>query len=324
MKMFVKEFGTICRKIFKKHGFNDEETDVCTEEIVEAQCKRRLSHGAAIIPEILEWKKEKAKPIEIVKDTQISAYIIGNNNIGAVVAKRAMDIAIEKAKKNQIGIVGVNNKFPFILAGYNPRRAANQGLIGMNWSVAFTKVAPWGSADPIIGTNPISIAIPSNDGPIVLDMATTEIAAAEIRRCKKLGLKIPENVAISKDGKPTTDPQEAIEGAMLPFGGYKGSGLGIVIELLGGAFVGAKVGKSTPGNRGMVFVAMVCDLFVPKDKFLDDVTKFVNEVNNSRLKPSFKEVMLPGQRADKLLKQAKEKGIEIEDKVYEELKKLAQ
>ena len=324
MKMSVGEFADLCRRVFRKHGFNEEETEVCTEEIVEAQCRGRLSHGAAIIPEILEWKKDKIGDIEIVNETPISAYIIGNNNIGAVVAKRAMDIAIEKAIKNLIGIVGVNNKYPFILAGYNPQRAADKGLIGINWSVAFSKVAPWGSADPIIGTNPIGIAVPSNNGAVVLDMAITEIAAAEIRRCKKLGLKIPENVALSKDGIPTTDPQEAIEGAMLPFGGYKGSGLGIIIELLGGAFVGAKVGKVTPGNRGMIFVAMKCDLFVPKDKFLVDVSKFVEEVNNSRMRSGFKEVLVPGQRANKLLKHAKEKGIEIEDKIYEELKRLAE
>lgn len=188
MRVSVEEFADLCREIFRKHGFNEEETEVCTEEIVDAQCRGRLSHGAAIIPEIIEWMKEKDGPIEIVKETPISAYIVGNNNIGAVVAKQVMDIAIEKAKKNHIGIVGVNNKFPFILAGYNPRRAAAQGLIGINWSVAFSKVALWGSAEPIIGTKPLSIAIPSNDGAIVLDMAITEIAAAEIRRCKKLNL----------------------------------------------------------------------------------------------------------------------------------------
>lgn len=324
MKISVEEFTELCRKIFRNHGFSEEETEVCTEEIVEAQCRGRLSHGATIIPEVLEWKKEKTGSIEIVRESPISAYIIGNNNMGPVVAKRAMDIAIEKAIKNLIGIVGVNNKYPFILAGYNPRRAAGKGLIGINWSVAFSKVAPWGGADPIIGTNPIGIAVPSNNGSVVLDMAITEIAAAEIRRCKKLGLEIPKNVALSKDGILTTDPQEAIEGAMLPFGGYKGSGLGIIIELLGGAFVGAKVGKSTPGNRGMVFIAMKCNLFIPKDKFLVDVSKFVEEVNNSRIRSGFEEVLVPGQRANKLLRRSKEKGIEIEDKIYDELKRLAE
>lgn len=110
---------------------------------------------------------------------------------------------------------------------------------------------------------------------------------------------------------------------MLPFGGYKGSGLGIIIELLGGAFVGAKVGQSVPGNRGMVFVAMQCDLFVSKDKFLSDVSKFILEVNNSRVRPGFKEVILPGERAYRSLLKAKEEGIEIEDLIYEELMRLA-
>lgn len=325
MRMSMQEFANLCRMIFRKHGFNDEETAVCTEEIVEAQCRGRVSHGAAIIPEILEWKRDiPLGPVEIIKETPTSAFIQGNNNMGPVVAKKGMDLAIEKAESNGIGIVGVNNKFPFILAGYNPRRAALKGLVGTNWSVAFSKVAPWGSSDRILGTNPLSVAIPTGNGPIVLDMATTKIAAAEIRRCNKLGIEISEDVAISTEGLPTTDPKEALEGAMLPFGSYKGSGLAIIIELLGGALVGAKVGRSVSGNRGMVFLALRTDLFVTKEKFLKDVSRFVADVKNSRVRPGFKEVLLPGERADRLLAQAKNEGIEIEEKIYEELKKLAE
>ena len=321
-RMPVKEFAELCRKILKKHEFSDEEVDVCTEEIVEGQCRGRQSHGAAIIREVLEWKKDTAGTIEIRNESAVSAHIIGNNNIGPVVAQQAMDLAIAKALSNEIGIVGVDNKTSFILAGYNPRRAALQGLIGVNWTVAFSKAAPYGSADPIIGTNPIGIAIPSKDGPIVLDIAITEIAAAEIRRCNRLGIPLPEGVAISKEGHPTTDPKDALEGAMLPFGGYKGSGLGIIIELLGGPFVGAKAGKSVPGNRGMVFLAMQSDMFVPKDKFLTQVSTFVSELKHSRLREGFEETLLPGERADKLLTKSYNEGIEIDDRIYEELKKL--
>lgn len=326
MRMSVEEFADLCRKIYRKRDFNEEEIEVCTEEIVEAQCTGRLSHGAALIPQLqlLGSKKEIAGPIEIVKETPISAYIMGNNNIGPVVAKRAMDVAIEKAKKNQIGIVGVNNRFPFILAGYNPLRAANQGLIGINWYAAPPRVAPWGSADPLVGTNPIGVAIPSENGPIVLDMATSAIPATEIMRSKKLGLKIPEGVAISKDGTPTTDPEEALEGAILPFGGYKGSGLGIIIQLLGGAFVGAEVGRSVRIKIGMIFVAMQCALFASREAFLADVSVFISEVRNSRVRPGFREVLLPGEPEDRLRLKARQGGVEIEDSLYEELRRLSQ
>ena len=324
MLLSVKEFDGLCREIFRKHGFTDEEVDVTTEEIVDAQLRGRSSHGAAIVPEIVEWKAEKAGSIDIVVESPISAYINGNNNIGTIVSKRAMDIAINKAEKSKIGIVGVNNKFPFITAGFNPRRAALRGLIGANLSVAASKVAPWGSADPILGTNPLGVAVPSNNGPIVLDMATTEIAAAEIRRCQKLGLSIPDGVAISKDGHLTTDPQDAIDGAMLPFGRYKGSGLAVLIELLGGPFVGAKAGKSVSGNRGFVFIALQCDLFVSREKFLADVSSFITEVNHSRIRQGFNKVLLPGQRSDQLLAKAQQDGINIEDSIYQTLKTLSE
>ena len=323
MRITVDKFSDLCFRIFKNHGFTDDEASVCTEEIVEAHCRGRLSHGATLIPEVLEWKKEQSSPIEVVKDASFYAYIIGNNAMGPLIAKQAMDMAIDKADRHGIGIVGVNNKFPFILAGYNPRRAAIRGFIGINWSVAFSKVAPWGSADPIFGTNPIGIAIPTRESPFVLDMAITKIAAAEIRRAKKLGLTLPADVAISKEGYPTTDPVEALHGAMLTFGGYKGSGLAMAIELLGGPFVGAKAGKSVPGNRGMVFMAIKSDLFVEKDKFLKNVTELIREVKASRTREGFDEILIPGERGDRLLEKSRKEGVEIDDAIYEELIRLA-
>ena len=325
MRTSVEEFADLCRKIYRKHGFSEEEIEACTEEVVEAQCTGRLSHGAAFIPRIQlsGLKKEKAGTIQIIKETPISAYIMGNNNAGPLVAKRAMDVAIEKAKKNRVGIVGVNNKFSFILASHNPLRAAKQGLIGINLHATTPFVAPWGSAEPVIGTNPIGIAIPSNEGPIVLDMATSAIPVTEVARRKKLGLKIPEGVAISKDGITTTDPEEALEGAVLPFGEYKGSGLGIIIQLLGGAFVGAEVREFPRIKRGMIFIAMQCDLFTPKEQFLTDVSMYISEVRNSRVRPGFTEVLLPGEPEDRLRLKAQHEGIEIEDLLYDELQRLS-
>ena len=323
MRLTKSEFRDLCFNIFVKHGFSVEEAEVCTEEIVEAQCRGRLSHGAVLIPEVLEWKQEQNGEMEIVKDGPFYAYILGNNSMGPLVAKRAMDIAIDKAKEVGIGLVGVDNKFPFILAGYNPRRAALQGLIGINWSVAFAKVAPWGSADRIFGTNPIGVAIPTGQDPIVLDMAITKIAAAEIRRAKKLGLRLPEGVAMNTEGEITTDPEEALQGAMITFGEYKGSGIALIVEILGGAFVGAKVGKTKGRNRGMVFVALQPDLFISKEKFLNDVTQLVRDIKASKRRPGFQEVIVPGERGDRLMKRCEREGVEIEEKVYRDLVRLA-
>lgn len=175
-----------------------------------------------------------------------------------------------------------------------------------------------------MGTNPISIAIPSNDGPVVLDMATSAIAFTEIVRCKKLGQKIPEGVAISKDGTLTTDPEEALGGAILPFGGYKGSGLGIIIQLLGGAFVGRDTEKSTHVKSGTIYIAIRCDLFRPKKKFVDDVSMFNSTVKSSRVIHGFKEVILPGELEDRLRLRARQEGVEIEDLIYKKLKRLSQ
>jgi L-2-hydroxycarboxylate dehydrogenase (NAD+) len=219
--------------------------------------------------------------------------------------------------------VAVRNKSPFILAGYTVRRAAERGFVGITWSVAISKVAPWGSIDPIIGTNPLSLGFPADPQPIVLDLATTKIPAAEIRRADRLGLAIPEGVAVAADGRPTSDPAAALEGAMEPFGEHKGSGIGIMIELLGGALVGAKVGRTVSGPRGMVFVAIDAHLFVDAASLRQAVESFSNELRGSRRRPGFDAVLLPGERGEHLKQKALRDGLDIDDSVYEALVDLA-
>lgn len=324
MLLEVEQLATLTDEALLAYGFTDDERRICVAEIVDAECRGRSSHGAAIVPEVVEWKTEGSGPIVVERETPVSALIRGNHSIGPLVAEQAMDLAMTKAANHGVGIVGVNNKYPFMLAGYNPRRAAQQGFIGINWSVAASKVALYGGADPLIGTNPLGVGIPQADGePVVLDMAVTEIAAAEIRRLKKVGRPLPDGVALNADGIQTTSPADALGGAMLPFGGYKGSGLGVIIELLGGPFVGAKAGHNVPGERGMVFVALQPDLFVDRGAFFEAISTFVAEVGGSRVREGFDAVRLPGQRGDELAANARKTGkVEVDDSAIADLRRL--
>lgn len=323
MELEVDRFREVCEDIFLSHGFDKREAETTADEIVDAEMRGIKSHGASIVPEIVGWGETESGDIEVEREESACAFIRGNGSIGPVVAEKAMDMAIEKAGQNGIGVVGVNNEYPFITAGYNPRRAAEEGFIGINWSAASSKVALYGSSEGIIGTNPIGIGVPADEFPLVLDMAVTETAAADIRRAKKLGEQIPGGVAIDDEGDVTRDPGEAIEGAMLPFGGYKGSGLGVMIELLGGAWVGGKTGRDIDGNRGMVFMAMKPGLFISKDDFMERVSSFVSEVKQSDTRPGFDQVLLPGEKEHLKFQEAKNSGeVEIKDGVYQQLEQL--
>jgi L-2-hydroxycarboxylate dehydrogenase (NAD+) len=275
------------------------------------------------MPLLLKWKREAdrgTEPIEILKETPISAYILGHRNLGPLVAKKAMDIAIEKANKNFLGFVGVNSKFTYITADYNPERAAKQGLIGISCSVAYPSTTVYGAEERLIGANPIAVAIPSSDRIILLDMAISEMVGGKIEQFYREGKPLPEGVALSKEGDMTTSSAEALAGALIPFGNVKGSALGIITDLLAGPLLGATAGKSVNGNRGMVFMAIKPGIFVSEQQFLADVATFVDEVKKAKLSKGFQEVFLPGELGFKSYDSAVTKGIRVDSKLYSELK----
>lgn len=322
MKLSLDEFRDRCQQVFEAAGYQPAEAEATAREVADAEARGIDSHGASIIPEIVEWGEHERGEPKVEKENPVSAFIRGNGTIGPLVAEQAMDLAMEKAEEAGIGIVGVNNRTPFITAGYHPRRAAENGVIGMNWSAANSKVALHGSADPLIGTNPLGIGIPADGFPLVLDMAVTKTAAADIRKADRAGEEIAEGWAVDEDGAPTTDPAEAIAGAMLPMGEHKGSGLGVMIELLGGAWVGGKTGTDVDGNRGMVFLAMQKGLFVSNDQFRERMESFVEEVHGAEPRHGFEKVMLPGEPEEQAFQSSVEHGIEIEEDVIEQLRDL--
>jgi L-2-hydroxycarboxylate dehydrogenase (NAD+) len=339
----VTEFTELCTQVLSTQGFSDEEVKACTDEFVDAQCRGINTHGASIIMLYLEFMLEGVLgPIEIVKDTPMSAFINGNNNAGPAVARRAMDIAIDKARASGVAIVGANNRAPFCCAGFNPRRAAEQGLIGINFSVGgYIDFPAYGSMEQVMASNPTGIAVPTNDGPVVLDMSFSSLGGgagsrAGVRTAREAEFHLPEGSALSKEGLPTTDPDEVLEGIVTLFGGHKGSGLSLMMDLIARPFLGGKIENDNPRIRSMTFIAIRPDLFVSTEQFLNDATELAANVKASRPRPGFDEVMLPGQNSDRELARTLRDGIAITDnpkqdktgsaisrKVYEQLKQLA-
>jgi len=315
----------------------------CAEELADAQSRGINTHGAEILMLYLEYLQEGIKgPILVTKDTSVSAFVEGNNNAGPAVARLAMDIAVEKAKVSGIAIVGANNRGPYCCAGFNPRRAARQGLIGINFSVGgYIDFPAYGGMDPVMASNPIGIGIPTRDGPVVLDMSFSSLGGGSgtrngVRIAREAGFDLPEGVALNKEGLPTTNPKEVLEGIVTLFGGHKGAGLSLMLDLIGRPLLGGKIDSGNPRIRSMTFIALRPDLFVPREQFLEDVSQLIDNVRNSRPRPGFSKVTLPGDTGNKFLAESMRNGIPIVDRprqdktmpaierrVYEELKRLA-
>jgi LDH2 family malate/lactate/ureidoglycolate dehydrogenase len=247
--------------VFDAAGFSPDETRICTGEILDAQWRGKRSYGLELVPHVALWRAHKAGEPELGHEGPASAFVEGNNGLGPVVAAFAMDLALKLAGSAGVALVGVRNKWPWLTGGYHVRRAAEEGFVAATWSAGVSIVAPHGGVRPVFGTNPFAIAVPSAEGPVVLDAAATSAPASAIRDAKRSGGPLPEGAALDRAGRPTRDPVAARKGAMLPFGGHRGSGLAMMIELLGGAWVGGKTGTSHPGSRGFVYLVAGADLF---------------------------------------------------------------
>jgi LDH2 family malate/lactate/ureidoglycolate dehydrogenase len=318
----VVELESLCHAAFAAHGFDAAEADVCTREVVEAECRGRKSHGVAMVPRLLAAKAGAGPPTRTL-ETPTLTHIDGNRALGPLVSELAMDLAIAQAEAGSAAVVGVCNDAIFLTAGYQPRRAAEHGLIALAISVAAPKLAPWGSATPMIGTDPIGIAVPAEPEPLVLDMAIGELTVAELRRAERDGEALPAGAAIGGDGSPTTDPAAALEGALLPFGGHRGSGLGVMIELLAGALVGAHAGQLPGPARGAVFVALKPDCFGFGAEFADTVRAFVEQLRSSPPREGAERVLAPGDRAAESTREARQDGLAIEENALEKLRGAA-
>ncbi len=325
MNVSINYFRSTVDAIFRSHGFTEPEAAVCADEIVESEARGHRSHGAAIVGDVVKWRQSASSGpwpgLVRIDDAPAHAFLDGRGGAGPYVAAQAMDLACEKATDAGVAVVGVRNPWAFVTAGYNVRRAARSGFLSMNFCGTASRAAPFGAADALLGTNPIGIAVPGDPDPVVLDIATTAIAGAEIRRASRLGHVLPPGTALDAEGQPTEDAAEAMLGSILAFGGHRGSGLAAVLELLCGAFLGAKTGLRMTGSRGMVFLSLRQDLFVDAGALYAAVAGLRADVAEAR--PSREGgALLPGERGDRAIDAAKTQGLEIDARIWVEVEAL--
>jgi L-2-hydroxycarboxylate dehydrogenase (NAD+) len=263
--------------------------------------------------------------IRVTYETGLSARVDGAQNIGMVVVGRCVDMAIEKAKVSGIGIVGCSGYSSATGAlGYWARKIANENLIAIVMSQCPEMVAPHGSCEPIFGTNPIAIGIPTPGRAQVLDMATSASAWYGLAMAKEAGESIPGDIAYDGAGHPTTDPSEAMKGALRVFDrSFKGSHLALMVELLAGAWTGASMSdKHKSKNWGSVVMAIDPKILGPLEEFQEKSLEMCNRVKAARPLPGSEQsgIYLPGERGDELEAKSLAKGtVFISDQLWAKL-----
>jgi LDH2 family malate/lactate/ureidoglycolate dehydrogenase len=316
-------------------GFEPEDAKVLSDCLVDAELRGVGSHGLVHLPmhiEELERGLLKSKPnLQTVKDSGAVVVLDGDSGLGQTLTIHATDLAVERAARFGIATVGVRNSGSFGVAAYYPLRAAARGMIGFALQNTAPHLAPPGAIDKLVGNNPFAIALPTGDVPVVLDIASSSVARANLIMAAKNHEKIPLDWAIDANGKPTDDPEKALVGALVPFGGHKGYGLAFVLGLLAGPLLGLddRIFTHTmyfPRPKGYGVVVIVIDVshFIDLAVFEAGVRDWIARLRAARLAPHAQPLRFPGERSHHLKETREKEGIALPSAVVDDMTRLAQ
>jgi len=301
-------------------GVSREEAEVIVDVLVTGSLRGIDSHGVRAFTRFVD--KHPRSTMKLLKETSATGVLDAGGAWGPVSARKAMEIAIEKARKHGIGsCIVVNGEWIANLSYYSMMAQRNE-MIGIAVAREGPICAPWGGTKPVTGTNPMSIAIPSgSELPIVLDFATTIVSQGQVKTRLLEGKEIPRDWLINRRGEPIEEGELTLDnlddfwkggGALLPFGTYKGYGINLVIDILGGALNLSGTGSRAKG-QGVLMTALNVDAFVPVKEFIAEVNRLVREIKSSPVRRGFTEVLLPGEMEHRVMQKRKKDGIPIDD-----------
>lgn len=310
------------QKVLVKRGVPEVQAAILTDSFLEADMCGVPTHGIRMLPSYIKKidnNEFSFEGITIKKGSCAFSVVDSNNSIGAVSAYQCTQLAIEGAKKSGLHAVFARNCCTFGPAFYYVKMMAEKGLVGYVSCNSPAAMPANNGLEVMLGTNPFAFACPSkSSGTILIDMATSIVAKSKFLEAKNKGQQLPNGWALDSDGNPTTDPDAAIRGFVLPMAGVKGYGIALMIDILSGALSGAsylnKVGKfySTTGagmNVGQVFVAIDPSSIYEGD-FLEEMDAYVRILRNSRTLTG-KAITLPGDKKKEMKKYAESYGLEL-------------
>jgi L-2-hydroxycarboxylate dehydrogenase (NAD+) len=323
---------------FRARGMPSADAERVAELMTEADLTGADGHGVFRLPHYvrrLEAGGFNATPDITVRQTApATAMVDGDNAMGHLVMHRAAETAIALARDNGVAWVGAKRSNHAGTAGLYAAMPVAHGMIGIYAAVASANHMPaWGGAELMLGTNPLGIGVPSGDGPVVLDMATTVVSYGTVKQHAMRGDDMPEGWMIdATTGAPLTDPRRSAEGLLLPIGGYKGAGLAIMLGLLGGVLNGAAFGRdvidfnadqTAETNTGHFIVAVDVARFIPLDTFKAEVDRHLSDLRASKRLPGVDAIRLPGDRRRQCRDERLRDGVPIPPALMAQLDSLA-
>ncbi len=334
--------------VFKGSGVPEREAHICADVLITADKWGIDSHGIGRLKTIYydrikEGIQFPATSFEVVREGLATAVVDGNNGMGQVIAKKAMDLAMSKARNCGIGMVAVRNSTHFGICGYYLKMATDGGMIGMVGSNARPSIAPTFGVENMLGTNPLTFGFPTDeDFPFLLDCATSVTQRGKIEVHARAGKAVPQGWVIDEQGKSMTDSEQILidlvkgRAALTPLGGigeenagYKGYGYAAVVEILsaalqGGAFLKGltgfdQKGKRVPYRLGHFFIAVDIKSFTGLDSFKKTAGDILRELRASKKAIGQDRIYTAGEKEHLAWLERKERGVPVGRKLQEEM-----
>lgn len=325
MKLSTKELEDFILYYLFKLGFVVEEAKYICENLLDAEMSGRKTHG---IMRLMAFKRMLGEgklvtlnsPLDIISETATSLHIDGHKKLGYSVIYQSLVRGFEKVKQSGMVSIGVKNvNITGYIGGY-ARKATEKDFIYIGFHNSPGGLVPHGSIKELWGTNPVTVGVPTNTVPVILDMATSYIPFGALINARTEGKQLPSGVAIDREGNPTTDPQQAIDGGLLPIAGHKGSGLAFIVELLAGALTGSRVGYAVDGGWGSFAILIDPTIFRPLADFKNDIDKAIQELKAAPKANGVSEIYFAGEQSFKKRQLCLENNeVEVSDQIFAKL-----
>jgi LDH2 family malate/lactate/ureidoglycolate dehydrogenase len=336
--------------VLKAAGLPEDDAKIVSDVLIAADKRGIDSHGVnrlkpIYIDRIRDGILDPLTKMEIVKEGPTTAVIDGHNGMGHVISKKAMQMAIDKAKMYGMGMVAVRNSTHYGIAGYYTLMASDNGMIGISGTNARPSIAPTFGVENMLGTNPMTFSMPSDEEfPFFLDCATSITQRGKIELYERKGKDCPKGWVIDEDGNSKTDSKEVLKdlisgkAALTPLGGvgeelggYKGYGYATVVEILSAALqsgsymkmlLGFQNGKKVPYPLGHFFIAIDITAFVELDEFKKTTGDILRELRNSKKMPGAERIYTAGEKEHLVWLERKDKGVPLNEALQKEVKQL--
>jgi LDH2 family malate/lactate/ureidoglycolate dehydrogenase len=318
----VAEARELSERAMRGIGYDPDEARILADHVIDAALCGYEYSGLPKLLNVADYPGFRAprRPLRVVKETSVSVLLDGGNQSGMLGMYHATRAAIERSQAHGLALVAIGNIWMSGRSAYYVEMAARAGLIGIHTVAAPPLVAPLGGAQAFLGTNPIAFGFPLEGDPLVIDLGTSAFMGTDVQFRRRLGIPLPEGVAIDEHGRPTTDAGAARRGALLPFGGHKGYALALAMHALG-VLCHDVAGQE---RAGYLIIAFKPDLFMPLDEYRRALAAEIAALKATPRQDGVGEIRIPGERAYRERARLVRAGIEIDRRIQDALMRLAE